>query len=158
MEAISAEKKDKVLKWFYEADVKGNELPRSFLPMESEEICAILTTDGYIQNGKYRSELTLKGQAFVLNGGYVKEREEKERPLKIAEEANKKACRANLISILAIIVSVLIGGIGFLQKAPHDSPSQYMNNVNAITDSSDGCQDFLSSDTLILNPDSIKEE
>ena len=111
MEAISAEKKDNVLKWFYEADVNGNELPRSFLPNESEEICTILTTDGYIQNGKYRSVLTLKGQAFFLNGGYVKEREEKERPLKIAEEANKKASRANFIAIIAIIVSIIIGVI-----------------------------------------------
>ena len=120
MEAISAEKKDKVLKWFYEADVKGNELPRSFLPNESEEICAILTTDGYIQNGRYRSVLTLKGQAFVLNGGYVKEREEKERPLKIAEEANKKASRANLIAMIAIIISIILGVIQYMHNAPYD--------------------------------------
>lgn len=150
MEAISAEKKDKVLKWFYEADVKGNELPRRFLPNESEEICAILTTDGYIQNGDYRSVLTLKGQAFVLNGGYVKEREEKEKLLKIAEEANKKAGRANLIAIFAIIVSISIGVVGYLQKSSNDSPSLNTNNVNVIVDSMDVYPNVLSSDTLSL--------
>ena len=70
------------------------------------EICAILTNDGYIQNGKYRSVLTLKGQSFYLNGGYVKEREEKERPIKIAEEANKKARNANVLSFLTLVLSV----------------------------------------------------
>ena len=150
MEAISAEKKDKVLKWFYEADVNRNELPRRFLPNESEEICAILTADGYIQNGEYRSVLTLKGQAFVLNGGYVKEREEKERPLKIAEEANRKASRANLIAITATIVSIIIGVINYLQKASNDSPLQNQNNVNVIADSMVVYQNVLSSDTLSL--------
>lgn len=101
---ISAEEKDKVLGWFYEADVKGNEVP---LKDRNLDICAILTNDGYIQNGEYRSVLTLKGQSFYLNGGYVKEREEKQRPIKMAAEANKKARNANYISILAILVSVI---------------------------------------------------
>lgn len=97
MKEITAEDKDKILGWFYEADVNGNEVPANDKNME---ICAILTNDGYIQNGKYRSVLTLKGQSFYLNGGYVKEKEEKERPIKIAEEANKKARNANFISLL----------------------------------------------------------
>lgn len=103
MREISAEEKDRILGWFYEADVNGNEVPTED---SNIEICAILTNDGYIQNGKNRSVLTLKGQSFYLNGGYVKERQEKERPIKIAEEANKKARNANVISFLTLVLSV----------------------------------------------------
>ena len=103
MREITAEDKDRILGWFYEADVNGNEVPTED---DNMEICAILTNDGYIQNGKYRSVLTLKGQSFYLNGGYVKEREEKERPIKIAEEANKKARNANVLSFLTLVLSV----------------------------------------------------
>ncbi len=104
MKEISAEDKDRILGWFYEADINGNEIPTED---DNLDICAILTNDGYIQDGKYRSVLTLKGQSFYLNGGYVKEKEEKERPLRIAEEANKKARNANIISLLAIALSVV---------------------------------------------------
>lgn len=104
MKEITAEDKDRILGWFYEADVNGNEVPTED---DNIEICAILTNDGYIQNGKYRSVLTLKGQSFYLNGGYVKEREEKERPIKIAEEANKKARNANVLSLLTLVLSVV---------------------------------------------------
>ena len=103
MKEITAEDKDRILSWFYEADVNGNVVPTAD---ENREICAILTNDGYIQNGEHRSVLTLKGQSFYLNGGYVKEREEKERPIKIAEEANKKARNANVISFLTLVLSV----------------------------------------------------
>lgn len=103
MKEITAEDKDRILSWFYEADVNGNVVPTED---ENREICAILTNDGYIQNGEHRSVLTLKGQSFYLNGGYVKEREEKERPIKIAEEANKKARNANVISFLTLVLSV----------------------------------------------------
>lgn len=106
MKEITAEDKDKVLEWFYEADVNGNEMPQDVLPERSQEICAILLNDGYTTKGEYRGMLTLKGQSFFLNGGYVKEKEEKEKPLKIAEEANKKARNANLISLLAIVLSI----------------------------------------------------
>lgn len=104
MKEITAEDKDRILGWFYEADVNGNVVPTED---ENRDICAILTNDGYIQNGEYRSFLTLKGQSFYLNGGYVKEREEKERPIRIAEEANKKARNANLISLFAIVLSIV---------------------------------------------------
>lgn len=107
MKEISAEEKDKVLDWFYEADVYGKETPQETLPNNSREICAILTNDGYITNGEFRSVLTMKGQSFKLNGGYVNEREEKKRTIRVAEEANKKAHYANILSFLAIIVSVL---------------------------------------------------
>lgn len=106
MKEITAEDKDKVLEWFYEADVNGNEMPQDVLPERSQEICAILLNDGYTTKGEYRGMLTLKGQSFFLNGGYVKEKEEREKPLKIAEEANKKARNANLISLLAIVLSI----------------------------------------------------
>lgn len=106
MMEITAEEKDKVLNWFYEADINGKELPPESLPENELEICAILTNDGYITNGRYRSVLTLKGQSFKLNGGYVKEKENRERPIKIAEEANRKASYANILSFLAIVVSV----------------------------------------------------
>jgi len=104
MKEITAEDKDRILGWFYEADVNGNVVPTED---ENREICAILTNDGYIQNGEHRSVLTLKGQSFYLNGGYVKEREEKERPIKIAEEANKKARNANVLSFLTLVLSVV---------------------------------------------------
>ena len=42
MKEITAEDKDRVLKWFYEADVNGNEMPQDVLPERSQEICAIL--------------------------------------------------------------------------------------------------------------------
>lgn len=103
MKEISAEEKDRILGWFYEADVKGNEIP---LEDRNLDICSILTNDGYIENGEYRSVLTLKGQSFYLNGGYVKEREDKEKPIRIAEEANKKARNSNMLSFLAIVVSI----------------------------------------------------
>lgn len=104
MKEITAEDKDRILGWFYEADVNGNVVPTED---ENREICAILTNDGYIQNGEHRSVLTLKGQSFYLNGGYVKEREEKEKPIKIAEEANKKARNANVLSFLTLVLSVV---------------------------------------------------
>lgn len=104
MKEITAEDKDRILGWFYEADVNGNIVPTED---ENREICAILTNDGYIQNGEHRSVLTLKGLSFYLNGGYVKEREEKERPIKIAEEANKKARNANVLSFLTLVLSVV---------------------------------------------------
>ena len=106
MKEITAEDKNKVLEWFYEADVNGNEMPQDVLPERSQEICAILLNDGYTTKGEYRGMLTLKGQSFFLNGGYVKERAEKERPIRIAEEANKKARNANFISLLAIVLSI----------------------------------------------------
>ena len=107
MKEITAEDKDRILGWFYDADANGNEVP---IGSRNLDICAILENDGYIVKGAYRHVLTLKGQSFYLNGGYVKEKEEKEKPLKIAEEANKKARNANLISLLAIVLSI----VGFL--------------------------------------------
>ena len=107
MKEITAEDKDRILGWFYEADVNGSEAP---IEGRNLDICAILENDGYIVKGEYRHVLTLKGQSFYLSGGYVKEKEEKEKPLKIAEEANKKARNANLISLLAIVLSI----VGFL--------------------------------------------
>lgn len=133
MNNITAEEKDRILGWFYEADVNGKEVP---IEDKNLEICAILTNDGYIQAGEYRSVLTLKGQSFYLNGGYVKEKEEKEKPLKIAEEANKKARNANLISLLAIVLSIL----GFFYTN-HIKNSSIKNPVEAnkiITDSISG--------------------
>lgn len=103
MNEITAEDKDRILGWFYEADVKGNEVPTEDRNLD---ICSILENDGYIKKDKYRHVLTLKGRSFYLNGGYVKEREEKERPLRIAEKANKKAQNANLISLFAIFLSI----------------------------------------------------
>lgn len=126
MKEITAEDKDKVLGWFYEADVNGNEVPTE---NKNIEICAILTNDGYIQNGKYRSVLTLKGQSFYLNGGYVKEREEKERLIKIAEEANKKARNANIISLFAIVLSV-VSFIFTQYSNTKEGPAQRINETN----------------------------
>ena len=107
MNEITAEDKDRILGWFYEADVNGNEVP---IESRNLDICAILENDGYIERGEYRHVLTIKGQSFYLNGGYVKEKEEKDKPIKIAEEANKKAKNANLISLIAIVLSI----IGFI--------------------------------------------
>ena len=125
MKEITAEDKNKVLEWFYEADVNGNEMPQDVLPERSQEICAILLNDGYTTKGEYRGMLTLKGQSFFLNGGYVKEKEEKEKPLKIAEEANKKARNANLISLLAIFLSI-VGFLytNYLKNAPTQSSEE----------------------------------
>lgn len=128
MKEIAAEDKDRVLGWFYEADVNGNEVPTED---KNIEICAILKNDGYIQNGKYRSVLTLKGQSFYLNGGYVKEREEKERPIKIAEEANKKARNANIISLFAIVLSV-VSFIFTHYSNTKEGPAQKINETNMV--------------------------
>ena len=133
MKEITAEDKDRILGWFYEADVNGNEAP---IEGRNLDICAILENDGYIVKGEYRHVLTLKGQSFYLSGGYVKEKEEKEKPLKIAEEANKKARNANLISLFAIILSI----VGFLytnyiKNAPVQSPEEV---ETIITDSIQG--------------------
>ena len=103
MKEITAEDKDRILGWFYEADVNGNVVPTGD---KNLDICAILESDGYIEKGEYRHVITLKGRSFYLNGGYVKEREEKERPIKIAEEANKKARNANVLSFLTLVLSV----------------------------------------------------
>jgi hypothetical protein len=103
MKEITAEDKDRILSWFYEADVNGNVVPTED---KNLDICAILESDGYIEKGEYRHVITLKGRSFYLNGGYVKEREEKERPIKIAEEANKKARNANVLSFLTLVLSV----------------------------------------------------
>lgn len=104
MKDITPEDKDRVLGWFFEADVNGNEVP---IESRNLDICAILENDGYIAKGDYRHVLTLKGEAFYLSGGYVKEKKEKERPLRIAVEANKKARNANIISLLAIVLAVV---------------------------------------------------
>lgn len=140
MKEITAEDKDRILGWFYEADVNGNEIP---IEGRNLDICAILENDGYIVKGEYRHVLTLKGQSFYLSGGYVKEKEEKEKPLKIAEEANKKARNANLISLLAIILSI----VGFLftnyiKNAPVQSPEEAETVItDSISDYSKGMID-----------------
>lgn len=140
MKEIKAEDKDRILGWFYEADVNGNETP---IEGRNLDICAILENDGYIVKGEYRHVLTLKGQSFYLSGGYVKEKEEKEKPLKIAEEANKKARNANLISLLAIILSI----VGFLytnyiKNVPIQSPEEAETIItDSISDYSKGMID-----------------
>ena len=140
MKEITAEDKDRILGWFYEADVNGNIIP---IEGRNLEVCAILENDGYIVKGEYRHVLTLKGQSFYLSGGYVKEKEEKEKPLKIAEEANKKARNANLISLLAIILSI----VGFLftnyiKNAPVQSPEEAETVItDSISDYSKGMID-----------------
>lgn len=140
MKEITAEDKDRILGWFYEADVNDNETP---IEGRNLDICAILENDGYIVKGEYRHVLTLKGQSFYLSGGYVKEKEEKEKPLKIAEEANKKARNANLISLLAIILSI----VGFLftnyiKNAPVQSPEEAETIItDSISDYSKGMID-----------------
>lgn len=135
MNEITAEDKDRILGWFYEADVNDNEVP---IESRNLDICAILENDGYILKGEYRSHLTLKGQSFYLNGGYVKEKEEKEKPIKIAEEANKKAQNANLISVIAIVLSI----IGFIYtnhaknasiQAPTEGKSIIMDSISNPT-------------------------
>ena len=134
MKEITAEDKDRILGWFYEADVNGNEVPTAD---SNIEICAILTNDGYIQNGKYRSVLTLKGQSFYLNGGYVKEREEKERPIRIAEEANKKARNANVLSLLTLVLSVVCFVFTYYntkEKPIHNTKETEMVMADSIKD------------------------
>lgn len=135
MNEITAEDKDRILGWFYEADVNGNEVP---VESRNLDICAILENDGYIVRGEYRHVLTIKGQSFYLNGGYVKEKEEKDKPIKIAEEANKKAKNANLISLIAIVLSI----IGFIYtnntkntpiQAPKESKSIIMDSISNPT-------------------------
>jgi len=143
MKGITAEDKDRVLGWFYEADENGNEVPTED---KNLDICSILTNDGYIQNGKYRSVLTLKGQSFYLNGGYVKEKEERERPIKIAEEANKKAQNANIISLLALALSVV--GFFFTQHTKEE-PIQNTNNTKMVIADSE-------KDTTLIVVDTIK--
>ena len=134
MKEITAEDKDRILGWFYEADINGNEVPIEGLNLD---ICAILESDGYIVKGEYRHVLTLKGQSFYLSGGYVKEKEEKEKPLKIAEEANKKSRNANLISLLAIVLSI-VGFLytNYLKNAPVQSSEETKTIIiDSISDS-----------------------
>ena len=159
MDAISAEDKDKVLKWFYESDVNGKELPQDFLPERSEEICAILIDDGYVIRGRVRGRLTIKGQAFYLNGGYVKEREEKNRPIKIAEEANeiakranRKAGIANFIALLAIASTVCIG---FINMRTTDTSS-----LKSLEDDATPCFDSIPNDSVksLIIIDKMAEE
>ena len=154
MDAISAEDKDKVLKWFYEADVNGKELPQDCLPERSKEICAILIVDGYVISGRDRGKLTIKGQAFYLNGGYVKECEEKNRLIKIAEEANeiakranKKAGIANFIAILAIASTVCIG---FINTRGTDTNSLNSLEVN-VTPSYDSIPDDSVKSAIVID-------
>lgn len=145
MKEVTAEDKDRVLGWFYEADVNGNVVPTEDRNLD---ICAILTNDGYIQNGEHRSVLTLKGQSFYLNGGYVKEREEKERPIRIAEQANKKARNANLISLLALALSV----IGFfITQHTKEEPIQNTNKTETVV------VDSIKDSTLIV-VDTVKSD
>ena len=148
MREISAEDKDRVLGWFYEADVNGKEVPTEDRNLD---ICAILTNDGYIQNGKKRSVLTLKGQSFYLNGGYVKEKEEKERPLRIAEEANKKARNANIISLFAIVLSVVSFVITHYTNTKEE-PAQSIKETNTVV--ADSTKDTTST---IVNDLSLKQ-
>ncbi len=132
MKVITAEDKDRVLKWFYEADVNGNEMPQDVLPERSQEICAILLNDGYTTKGEFRGMLTLKGQSFYLNGGYVKERDEKERTLKLAEEANKIAKQAkrqsffsNVIAFIAILLTAYLGIVNNDSSSKSNSSNPY---------------------------------
>jgi hypothetical protein len=135
MKETTAEDKDRILGWFYEADINGNEVP---IESRNLDICAILENDGYIEKGEYRHVLTLKGQSFFHNGGYVKEKEEKEKPIKIAEEANKKARNANLISLLAIVLSI----VGFL----------YTNYIkNALVQSPEEVKTIITDSTSNIN-------
>jgi hypothetical protein len=61
MKEITAEDKDRILGWFYEADVNGNVVPTGD---KNLDICAILESDGYIEKGEYRHVITLKGRSF----------------------------------------------------------------------------------------------
>ena len=143
MNEITAEDKDRILGWFYEADVNGNEVP---IESRNLDICAILENDGYIVRGEYRHVLTIKGQSFYLNGGYVKEKEEKDKPIKIAEEANKKAQNANIISLLALALSVV--GFFFTQHTKEE-PIQNTNNTKMVIADSE-------KDTTLIVVDTIK--
>ena len=49
MKEITAEDKDRILSWFYEADVNGNVVPTED---KNLDICAILESDGYIEKGE----------------------------------------------------------------------------------------------------------
>ena len=69
MKEITAEDKDRILGWFYEADVNGNVVPTGD---KNLDICAILESDGYIEKGEYRHVITLKGRSFYLNGAMSK--------------------------------------------------------------------------------------
>jgi len=129
MKEISAEDKDRILGWFFEADVNGNEVPTE---SRNLDICAILENDGYIAKGDYRHVLTLKGEAFYLSGGYVKEKEEKERPLRIAVEANKKARNANIISLLAIVLSVVSFVFTHYYTNIKEEPSQTIKETKPV--------------------------
>ncbi len=144
MKEITAEDKDRVLGWFYEADVNGNVVPTE---ERNLDICAILTNDGYIQNGENRSVLTLKGQSFYLNGGYVKEREEKERPIRIAEQANKKARNANVLSLLTLVLSVVC--FVFTDNNTKEEPIHNTKGTETIMSDS-------SKDTTLIAVDTIK--
>lgn len=128
MKVITVEDKDRVLGWFFEADVNGNEVP---IENRNLDICAILENDGYIVRGDYRHVLTIKGQSFYLNGGYVKEKEEKEKPIRIAEEANKKARNANIISLLAIVLSV-VSFIFTHYSNTREEPTQSIKETNTV--------------------------
>jgi len=50
MKEITAEDKDRILSWFYEADVNGNVVPTED---ENREICAILANDTLSQRKRY---------------------------------------------------------------------------------------------------------
>ncbi len=127
MKEITAVDKDRILGWFYEADVNGNVVPTGD---KNLDICAILESDGYIEKGEYRHVITLKGRSFYLNGGYVKEREEKERPIKIAEEANKKARNANVLSLLTLVLSVAC--FVFTYYNTKEKPIQNTNGTETV--------------------------
>ena len=143
MREITVEDKDRILGWFYEADVNGNEVPTEDRNLD---ICAILENDGYIKKGECRHFLTLEGRAFYLNGGYVKEKEEKERPLRIAEKANKKARNANLISLFAIVLSIISF---FYTQYIKDEPVQNTKGTETVIEDS-------IKDTTLIVVDTIK--
>lgn len=164
MKEITAEDKDKVLEWFYEADVNGNEMPQDVLPERSQEICAILLNDGYTTKGEYRGMLTLKGQSFFLNGGYVKERDEKERVLKLAEEANKiakqakrQSCISNVIALIAIIATISLGISNNLLSIDKNSlnSSEESNSPNFFNERCDSIMIPLDTLSITNNQDSV---
>lgn len=150
MNTITAEDKDKVLRWLYELKVHGKTLPNDYLPKLSDEICLILTNDGYAQFGKNISEITIKGVAFYLNGGYVQAEKDKERTIKVSEEANniareanRRSKRANWIAVAALVISTLISCYKCSQEKqvtliPQQTKSSFGINVrkeNAVIDS-----------------------
>lgn len=145
MKEITTEEKDRILSWFFEADVNGNEVP---IEGRNLNICAILENDGYIKKEEYRHVLTLKGESFYLNGGYAKEKEEKERPLRIAEEANKKARNANIISLLAIVLSV-VSFVFTHYSNTKEEPAQRINEKNMVIEE-------LIKDTTLYVVDTLK--